>query len=72
MVNLYVKLTRNNTIFTVTSLEGDTYFKKTAGVEDVPKKSKAACINVCYNILSQLQSNSITKINLKFKGGFKK
>jgi ribosomal protein S11 len=59
-------------MFTVTNLLGDTFFKKSAGAEDVPKKSKAACRSICYNILLQLQSNSIKRVNLKFRGGFKK
>lgn len=72
MVNLYVKVTRNNTMFTVTSLLGNTFFKKSAGAEDVPKKSKEACKSICYYILNKLQSNSIKQVNLKFRGSFRK
>jgi hypothetical protein len=59
-------------MFTVTGPLGNTFFKKSAGAEDVPKKSKEACKNVCRYILYRLQKKYIKKVNLKFRGSFRK
>lgn len=70
---LHIKTTKNNTFLTLSNYKGDVFYTKNGGSADIKKKSKAACMTICYYMLEKIKNIYLfSELDFIFKGNFKK